>query len=55
LSVYDVEIGDAAFVAVVMVVVVLPLLAHALIPMVAVAIPASMQAIDFFIKFPSRE
>jgi hypothetical protein len=49
-----VEIGDAALVAVVMVVV-LPLLAHALIPMVAVAIPASMQAIDFFIKFPSRE
>jgi hypothetical protein len=49
-----VEIGDAALVAVVMVVV-LPLLAHALIPMVAVAIPASMQAIDFFIIFPSRE
>jgi hypothetical protein len=37
------------------VVVVLPPLAQAVIPMVAAAIPASVQAVNFFIRFPSRE
>jgi hypothetical protein len=47
LSIYDVGIGAAAVAAVV--VVVLPLLAQAVIPMVMAAIPASKQAVDFLI------
>jgi hypothetical protein len=43
LSMYDVGIGTVALV------VVLPPLAQAVIPMVVAAIPASMQAINFFI------
>lgn len=47
MSIYDVGIGATAVAAVV--VVVLPMLPQAVIPIVMAAIPASMQAIDFFI------
>jgi hypothetical protein len=39
----------------VVVAVVLPLLAQAVIPMVVAVMAARMQAIDFFIRFPSRK
>lgn len=50
LSRYDVGAEAAPLAAVV--VVLLPLLAHAVIPMAAAPIPASMQMVDFFNSIP---